>query len=383
MVDLRSWQVEALALWQQQKNRGIVSVVTGGGKTIFALACFKATQLSTCLVVVPSNALLEQWWEESASFFNLSLNDINIVNSSHKIVPGTINISIINTVAKWSSGQLKNIPKMLIVDECHRAASCKFRSCLEINHVACLGLSATPERQYDDGLDSILVPKLGPVFYEYTYADALRDRVITPFDVNNVIFELEPHVREEYDSLTKKIALSISKLGIESEKTLSLLIKRTRVLNSSWNRVRLAVKIAMSSKNRKVIIFHENIDMCNAIFEILKNQGISVGNYHSKLSLRERADILYRYRNGGVDMIVTCKALDEGFNVPSTEVGIIAAATSTKRQRIQRLGRILRPALGKDKAIIYSLVASHSEILRMKEEEQTLGAIANINWSKA
>ena len=72
-------------------------------------------------------------------------------------------------------------------------------------------------------------------------------------------------------------------------------------------------------------------------------------------------------------LTITCRALDEGFNVPETEVGIIAASTATRRQRIQRLGRVLRPVKGKETAVVYSLVATEPEIKRLREEETDAG----------
>ena len=82
-------------------------------------------------------------------------------------------------------------------------------------------------------------------------------------------------------------------------------------------------------------------------------------------------------------MLVTCRALDEGFNVPETELGIIAASTATHRQRIQRLGRVVRPAKDKTSASIYTLVATGPEIQRLKEEEAPLESIATVTWSRA
>jgi superfamily II DNA or RNA helicase len=84
-----------------------------------------------------------------------------------------------------------------------------------------------------------------------------------------------------------------------------------------------------------------------------------------------------------VELLVTCRALDEGFNVPEAEIGIIAASTATRRQRIQRLGRIVRPSSGKSSATIYTLVATSPEIARLKEEEANLEGVANISWGRA
>ncbi|RYD64191.1 MAG: DEAD/DEAH box helicase, partial [Verrucomicrobiaceae bacterium] len=97
---LRKWQAEALPRWVDQKHRGIVSVVTGGGKTVFSLACIQEASPDTSLIVVPTIALLDQWWEEAASFFGLALDEVNIITGRSQLRSGTINIAVLNTAAR-------------------------------------------------------------------------------------------------------------------------------------------------------------------------------------------------------------------------------------------------------------------------------------------
>jgi superfamily II DNA or RNA helicase len=379
---LRAWQEEALVLWKAAGHRGIIEVVTGGGKTIFALSCIKEIKVDTTLVVVPTVALLDQWWEEAASFYGVSLDDINVVTSSGKIRSGTINLAVLNSASKLNLSK-RSHPYFLIVDECHKAASKKFRTALDGSPVATLGLSATPERPYDEGLQDVLIPKLGEIIYRYTYKDALRDGVIVPFELKNVVFELEAERQAEYDKLTKAIGRAINNSGLEDERTIALLLKRARVVNLSTNRIRLALRLVLAHRGCRTIVFHEDIEACNVIQEILREAKVRSGVYHSRMKLRHRAEILAAYRQGEIDVLITCRALDEGFNVPETEIGIIAASTATRRQRIQRLGRVLRPVKGKASAIIYSLVATEPEIKRLREEEKDLEGVAEVTWGRA
>ncbi len=381
-VRLRRWQETALVRWRESKRRGIVSVVTGGGKTIFALACIEDLRPFTTLIVVPTAALLDQWWEECASYFALSLEEINVVTGNRSVKAGTINISVINTASELSSKK-KIPPCFLIVDECHKAASETFQRIFELESIASLGLSATPERQYDDGLESILVPALGPVIYQYGYPEAREDGVIVPFTLRNVVFELESDRQVAYDKLTKAIARSISTEGPESPKSIALLLKRARLLNLSENRILLALRIIAANRGKRALVFHEDIEACEAIAHVLQAHGVPAGIYHSRLGLKMRAEMLSQYRKGALQVLVTCRALDEGFNVPETELGIIAASTATRRQRIQRLGRILRPAVGKKGAVVYTLVATGPEINRLKDEESQLEGIAEVTWGRA
>ena len=379
----RGWQVEALANWEQANHRGIVSVVTGGGKTVFALSCIERIRPVATLIVVPTAALLEQWWEEAASYFDLDLDEVNIITGSLRFRLGAINIAVLNTAAKLPERLQEQHKCFLIVDECHKAASEQFRSALQVPTVASLGLSATPERQYDDGLKEVLVPALGEIIYSYDYADALRDGVIVPFELKNIVFELEADRQAEYDKLSKAIARSINQHGTEAEETIALFLKRARVLNLSLNRIRLALKLVAANRGKRTLIFHEDIEACDLIHGVLAENGVKSGVYHYKMPLRAKAAMLGKYRRGEIDVLVTCRALDEGFNVPETEVGIIAASTATRRQRIQRLGRVVRPAKGKNGATIYTLVATGPEIQRLKEEEERLEGVATVAWSRA
>lgn len=379
---LREWQQVALRRWVEAGRRGIIEVVTGGGKTVYALSCIDAIQPDTSLIVVPTVALLDQWWEEVASFFDLALDEVNIVTGAGHLKAGTINIAVLNTASQLQE-KGRALPCFLIVDECHKAASPQFRSVLDVPKLAALGMSATPERPYDEGLSDILVPALGPVIFEYTYRDALRDAVVVPFRLQNVVFDMEDDRQQEYDRLTKAIARSISRHGVEAEETIALLLRRARVLSLSINRVRLAVKIIAANRGHRILVFHEDIEACDLICKVLLDNGVRAGVYHSKLALRLRAEILASYRRGEIEVLVTCRALDEGFNVPEAEIGIIAASTATRRQRIQRLGRVLRPSRGKEQAVVYSLVATAPEITRLKEEEQRLEGVAEVSWSRA
>ena len=381
--DLRAWQSEALRLWLgENKKSGIVGAVTGGGKTVFALACIEAAKPDSALVVVPTTALLDQWWEEAAAFFNLKLDDINIIVRKGKIRRGTINIGVLNTVSRLEEGQLRE-GMMLVIDECHKAASPEFSRILQFKKSASLGLSATPERPYDDGLTHLLIPSLGPVIFSYTYHDALRDGVIVPFELRNVVFDLEEERQIQHDKLTRTIARMINKHGADAPETISVLLRRSRLLNLSPRRVDVALKIIASHRGQRILVFHEDIESCGVIGEVLVSVGLPARVYHSALGDRERVEALRSYRSGETQILVTCRALDEGFNVPETEVGIIAASTATRRQRIQRLGRALRPANNKAGAIIYTLAATKAEVERLEREEAEMEGVATVTWSKA
>ena len=92
-------------------------MVTGGGKTVFALSCIDLLRPIATLIIVPTAALLDQWWEEAANYFDLELDEINIVTSTLRFRLGAINIAVLNTAARLAE-KIQAHKWFLRVDEC-------------------------------------------------------------------------------------------------------------------------------------------------------------------------------------------------------------------------------------------------------------------------
>lgn len=148
-------------------------------------------------------------------------------------------------------------------------------------------------------------------------------------------------------------------------------------------RIPVAVKLAEGNLGKRTIIFHERVPSANRIKEILEKRKRSVTLYHAGLSPAHRRDNLKLYRRGVYDILVCCRALDEGINIPETTVAIIASSTASIRQRVQRLGRVLRPAKGKSIADIYTIYASKFEEDRLLKEANILESVCDVSWGRA
>ncbi|MBO0800202.1 MAG: hypothetical protein J2P31_15385, partial [Blastocatellia bacterium] len=144
-----------------------------------------------------------------------------------------------------------------------------------------------------------------------------------------------------------------------------------------------AVHLAERHRGARQLVFHESIESAEAILSLLKARGHSATIYHSRLGPHMRRENLRLFRRGVFDTLVTCRALDEGVNIPEVQVAIIAAATASDRQRIQRLGRVLRPSPGKPRAQVYTIFATDAEERRLREESSRLDGVAEVNWLRA
>jgi len=384
----RDWQKIAIQSWIENKHRGIAKVVTGGGKTFFAMMCIKELAEEKkelrFLIVVPTLALRDQWTLDLIDDLGVNREEIYSHGMDNSILPQhRIVLIVINSARKYSSEFTQKGQWMLIVDECHRAASEENRKAMIGSWVATLGLSATPERQYDDWFNEYLIPKLGIVIAEYDYVKAKKDNVIVDFELMNYKVPLTNEESQDINNLTRSIAIernAMLKSGeMESQKLLNLSMKRSRISQRAENRVPLAISICDKFRDRRVLIFHEYTAIADQITRILDERGHRVASYHSKIGDDLRFDNLRMFREGVIDILVTCKALDEGLNVPDTSVGIIVASTKSVRQRIQRMGRILRTSEGKEIGTIVTLY-THVEKMMLEAESESLDEISQIQW---
>ena len=196
-----------------------------------------------------------------------------------------------------------------------------------------------------------------------------RDGVIAPFELANVRISLTEPEELAYSKLTRRIVPLFKRRqkGEAVEEQLQrLLIMRARVSTAARNRYPATIKLLDRHRRERAIVFHEQIEAAE-IFVTFKADGHRVAAYHSRLGPSLRQDNLRMFRRGEIDVLVTCRALDEGINVPDASVAIITASTASTRQRIQRLGRVLRPAPGKAMATVYTVYATEQEAERLKK----------------
>jgi superfamily II DNA or RNA helicase len=288
---------------------------------------------------------------------------------------------VINTARSLATKVADQPDCLFVVDECHRAGSPENAKALENDAGYRLGLSATPVRDFDDGFERWVEPALGPIIYEYGYAAALADGVIAPLTLHNFHFSLTEQEQERYDTLSTKIGRRWAQVDDPYEDIIikRLLLQRSSVSIESSRRLVATVAVAERYPGRG-IVFHERIDAANKIASLLDKRGQRVAVYHSKLAPTIRRRNLELFRFGQVTKLVTCRALDEGLNVPDAEIAIIGASTRSTRQRIQRLGRVVRPTPDKESAVVCTLYATEPERESLLAEEQQLEELAAIHW---
>tara|TARA_A200000113_G_scaffold218931_1_gene227072 strand:+ start:540 stop:1709 length:1170 start_codon:yes stop_codon:yes gene_type:complete len=371
-LKLREWQENAFPLWWAKK-RGIIKVVTGGGKTVFAIHCLKKyleeEPNKSILIVVPSIALLDQWYE------GISLN---FKNKDIALNGGGEQITDLSKVCITTIDSLKNIiskveqqSTLLIVDECHKIGTEKRGEMLAGNWHATLGLSATPERDYDDNFYIIIKRILGDIIFDYDYIDAREDEVIVNFKLLYAYAEMTEAENDKYKDFTKKIQRRAATIGgnnMNDYPLKMLIFNRARMVKNSKNRIPSGVKLLQKYKRDSWIVFTENKKQAKEFNKIINKKGYKSAIYNTDIDNAEREENLNNFKSGNLNVLVSCTALDEGFDMPEADGAMILSASSSKRQRIQRMGRVLRITANKENALIVTVYSSKTEFEKLREE---------------
>lgn len=396
-----AWQEECLQAWKDAGCHGVIHVITGAGKTFFAMLAVDAliAQYGNHLkvkIIVPTSALASQWQKTLISH-GFATEDTAIRSGTvHGNPKVRFVIYIVNSARYAVSRQILSDMKegdhvLLISDECHRYTGKENRKIYDFmkdpafipEQYSSLGLSATPQNQL---LETVTIPALGRIIYTYDYRNGLADETISPFTIFETAVPLNEEEQGEYDALTNRMIAAMTKLK-EAYSWLSkleeasaffmevihlanredphgpayafllLCYRRRKLISEAAYRIPCALQIVKQlPSSERIIFFSEKISQAEALYRQLCEQFPNKAVlYHSEMNEEARRRSLNLFRIHEARMLVCCKALDEGLDVPDASTAVILSVSSTERQRIQRLGRVLRRSTKDKTASLYYL----------------------------
>jgi DNA phosphorothioation system restriction enzyme len=392
-LELRGYQKDAIREWLKHNGRGILAMATGSGKTLTALylACKVAERNRplVILVVCPYLNLAKQWGREMARFGIASIPcfesrakwESRLQEAYQKLAAGLteiIGVVVTNDTFLSPAFQATLQPKLghhlLIADEVHNLGAAKLKTALPYFIQLRLGLSATPERRYDEEGTKAIAEYFGGVVYEFSIADAIKadPPVLCPYHYHPVLVDLTPEEADRYHALTLQICRHISNNDDTpmSDEMLWLLIKRARLLAAAANKLPAlsAVLNSLEAPLEKAIVYcgdgrveqpltEEDERQILAVTRLLgEEHGFRVRKFTCDEGVEDRESILTALRDGSLDAVVAIRCLDEGIDLPDVRMGFLLASSTNPRQFIQRRGRLLRRAPGKTRAIIYDFI---------------------------
>lgn len=377
-----SWQVEALQVWKNSGKRGIVEAVTGSGKTMVGLlAMLDALEDGGKVhIVVPTIDLQNQWLRRLRDILPHQTTIGRLGGGRHASSESVdVLISVVNSVRGSESGDIQSMNDLIIADECHRFASRLNSGALDWRFPQRLGLSATFRRD-DGGHTKFLLPYFEQVCYSLTYDRARLDAVVADFGVvfvgvklSDVELEFYQWRTEEisslfgvfnrlfgreipdYSALIKALLDSVSgkyshidaRIEEVAKALLGAMRRRRRFLESVSGKLDALVALCPEIReSRGTVVFTQSIDMALKASTALNSAGIRSRAIHSGTDKEVRSFHLRKFASGDLQAIVAPRILDEGIDFPDADFAVVLAASNSRRQMIQRMGRVLRPKAG-------------------------------------
>ncbi|HIF9466543.1 TPA: DEAD/DEAH box helicase family protein [Photobacterium damselae] len=397
-------QIESINNWKNAGYRGLFKLATGAGKTFTSICAMvklyesrlKYNQQTFVIISVPYIELANQWLKE-LELFNISA--IPCYNGIDKWLTAldkkllrfksgelkfscvvAVNKTLVSDVFQDKISKISRDDMLFIGDECHHLGSENLYNCIpRCKHR--IGLSATPFRSEEEEIEGNPFPDLardnliayfGGIISEYSLSDAINDGVLTPYIYDLVpvyLTEEEQEVYEEYSSSIQRLILKSKNIFLSSEEQqllTNLCGKRSRLLATCYGK--LPALIAYLENHKNLSLAHSLIyvgegkaldEESRYVFKVtnaLHEYGLRVSKFTSDETSYERKNIMNNFKNKDIDALIAMKVLDEGIDVPVCKSAFILASTRNPRQYVQRRGRVLRKAEGKESALIVDFV---------------------------
>jgi superfamily II DNA or RNA helicase len=358
-------QEEALAAWKQAGRCGVVVLPTAAGKTYLAQLCLQETPRST-LIVVPTLDLMHQWYANLKNAFPKA--EIGLLGGGSRD-RSAILVATYNSAAIHAEG-LGHLYGTLIFDECHHLPSDFFRVIAEYAIAPYrLGLTATPERS--DGKHEDLRHLIGDQVYRRSPED-LAGNALADHRVEQIKVQLSPEERDRYQHLIncRNEFLEQSRISLSSLQGWQTFIKASAGSTEGRRAMKAhheakAIALGTDAKLRvledlleqhypeAILIFTND----NAtVYRISQNLLIPAITHQTPV--KERHEVLSRFRQGDYRTLVASHVLNEGVDVPEARVAILLSGSGSNREYIQRLGRVLRRGNDPGKqAILYEVIS--------------------------
>ena len=402
-ISLYEYQKEAIVSWAGENYRGIFDMATGTGKTLTGLGAVSKLSEDVCdelsvFILCPYQHLVEQWVEDIVKFnikpiigYSASPQKdwkkrLQKAIKDQKVRKDKSFFCFVTTNATFSSKFVQDIieeiktPILLMVDEAHNVGAKTYAKLLDDRFQYRLALSATLARHRDEEGTAALYNFFGRKCIEYTVERAIREDKLTPYKYYPVVVYLNEDELFTYEYYTQEISKCIikdkngkTKLNSYGE---TLAIKRSRVVAAAAQKLDALRREIVPYKNKNNIlvycgatnVINENADrsetdegdirQITAVTRILGNEfDMSVAKFTADESMDERTQIKANFSKGErLQVVVAIKCLDEGMNIPGIRTAFILASTTNPKEYIQRRGRVLRKAPGKNFAEIYDFV---------------------------
>jgi superfamily II DNA or RNA helicase len=358
----RPLQEQALVAWTNANRSGVVVMPTGSGKSFLAMMAIAAVQ-RPALVVVPTLDLMQQWARVLEAAFTTT---VGMLGGGSKDIE-TLTVSTYDSAVIMMEF-IGNRFGLIVFDECHHLPGRVNRTAAAMSIAPYrLALTATPERQ--DGGEAVLDALVGPICFRRDI-DELEGAILAPYETHRIELELDADEADAYHRNRTIYIDFVRAYGInfgstngwqqftglcarqpEGRDVFNAYLAQKHIAAASHAKFRMIWELLQRHAGERILIFTADN---NTAYALGRYFIVPVITQHTKVA--ERKMFLEKFRSGDFPVLVSSKVLNEGIDVPEASVGIVVSGSGSIREHVQRLGRILRPVIGKQ-AQLYELVS--------------------------
>ncbi|WP_170180451.1 DEAD/DEAH box helicase family protein [Actinomadura pelletieri] len=335
-------------------RRGILEMATGTGKTRTALRIasrlVSSSEVNGLIVSTEGTDLLDQWSLEVRN--SPTLRELVLYrhySDYHEL--GRFTLSPQRSVLLCSRYALPQLKKalsdndksdlLIVHDEVHGFGSAGLRARLSGFHngfAAVLGLSATPERDYDEEGNDFIEREIGTVCFTFGLKKAIENGILCPFEYVPIEYDLTDGDRRRLQQVYgRKAAAEASGQPWSDEKL--------------YREISMVYKTAELKPQRFRELVNERPDLLKAAIAFVETKDYAenfldaVASITSAYSTYFDTDPQARLKElsrGELDCLICCKRLSEGVDIQHLQNVILVSSDRAKLRTIQRIGRTLR-----------------------------------------
>lgn len=378
------YQLAATAAWEQADRRGSIVLPTGAGKTFVAIHAIHRAA-TAAVIIAPTIDLLHQWYSRLVNAFQ---TDVGVYYGGEKLVHP------LSVTTYHSAGDLMaaygNTFKLIIFDEVHHLPAPSWgETALMCPAPFRLGLTATYPEDYEQTNGRWRVDDLiGPIVYSQRIDDLVGER-LAEYRTERLRVDLTPDEQRQYDAdfaiyagyfRSRQLQRThgprwlfelMRRSAFDGEARRALLARQRllRLLAGCAGKFAALDQLLREYAHERCLIFTENNTVA---YEIARRHLVPALTHETKAA--ERKHILDGFQAGDYHAVVTSKVLNEGVDVPEAKVAIVLGGTSSAREYIQRLGRVLRK-VGNRQAVLFEVIArdtvEESKSRRRQQRQET------------
>lgn len=414
-------QARAVEAWVENDYSLLMEMATGTGKTRTAIGCLlkklEDNEVLLTIVATPQNTLSRQWKDDFVKL-NIALDYNAIIDGSVSKWPKRLELLLldlnekrIKTAIVFTTHATASDPKfvdvilknkfktkiLFIADEVHATGSAKQRDALLPEYDYRIGLSATPERMFDEGGTSLIRNYFGDKSFEFTIADALS--TINPltgrsflnyFTYHPIFVELTPSENKLFNKYSQQIAILKAQDEYDPDDLQKLYDRRAAVSKNAEGKYEALNRLLGKLNPERIVdtILFVSDKQIKKSFDILSDRHIKRAKITEQESTSkivnnsgdtERQEIISQFNHRQLQVLVGIKCLDEGIDIPNARIAILMSNSTNPREFIQRVGRVIRQAEGKQLSEIYDFIATSDSVDGLLKKESQRAQLIAVN----